>query len=108
MNPVPATLYNGPGRHERHGRAHGVTREEPVRPRRLGHAVSGTTDLDTTLRFLVDGLGFKVSDRIGDKGAFLRRSTDHHNFLALASPVTYLHHSSWQVDDVDDVEVATT
>lgn len=98
-----ATPYNGPGRADRSGRAPGVLRTGRVTPRRLGHVVSGTTDLSATVRFLVDGLGFKVSDRIGDKGAFLRCSEDHHNFLALQSPVTYLHHSSWQVDDVDDV-----
>lgn len=103
QEPVPPTPYNGPGRLERTGRAPGVLREEPVRPRRLGHAVAGTTDLAATTRFMVEGLGFKVSDRIGDKGAFLRCSTDHHNFLALQAPVNYLHHTSWQVDDVDDV-----
>lgn len=100
---TPATPYNGPGRIERVGRAPGVLRTEPVRPRRLGHAVAGTTDLAATMRFFVDGLGFKVSDYIGDKGAFLRCSNDHHNFLALQSPVNYLHHTSWQVDDIDDV-----
>ncbi|MFD4324859.1 VOC family protein [Nocardioides sp. NPDC058538] len=103
QDPQPATPYNGPGRIERSGRAPGVLRTERVRPRRLGHAVAGTTDLATTMRFFVDGLGFKVSDHIGDKGAFMRCSTDHHNFLALQSPVNYLHHTSWQVDDIDDV-----
>ncbi|NHN54182.1 dioxygenase [Calidifontibacter sp. DB0510] len=100
---TPATPYNGPGRIERTGRAPGILRTEPVRPRRLGHAVAGTTDLAATMRFFVEGLGFKVSDYIGDKGAFLRCSNDHHNFLALQSPVNYLHHTSWQVDDIDDV-----
>ncbi|MEU6147490.1 VOC family protein [Streptomyces sp. NPDC047081] len=100
---VPATPYNGPGRVERLGRAPGVLRGDRVRPRRLGHAVSGTPDLQGTMRFFVEGLGFQVSDYIGDKGAFLRCSTDHHNFLALAAPISYLHHTSWQVSDVDDV-----
>jgi len=103
QEPVPATPYNGPGRVERAGRAPGVVREGRVRPRRLGHAVAGTTDLAATMRFFTEGLGFKVSDHIGDKGAFMRCSTDHHNFLALQSPVNYLHHTSWQVDDIDDV-----
>jgi hypothetical protein len=48
-------------------------------------------------------LGFKGSDRIKDVGAFMRCSTDHHNVLVLAAPVNSLHHTSWQVDDVDDV-----
>lgn len=101
--PQPATPYNGPGRVERAGRAPGVLRQDPVRPRRLGHCVSGTPDFETTLKFLVEGIGFKISDRIGDKGAFLRCSSDHHNFLAIASPLSYLHHTSWEVDDIDDV-----
>jgi len=101
---VPATAYNGPGRLEREsGRAPGILRVEPVAPRKLGHAVVGTTDLATTTAFFTDGLGFKLSDKIKDAGAFLRCSVDHHNLLVLAAPVTYLHHTSWQVDDIDDV-----
>ena len=36
-------------------------------------------------------------------GTFMRCSTDHHNVLVLGAPVSFLHHTSWQVDDVDDV-----
>uniref|UniRef100_UPI000D6898E6 VOC family protein n=1 Tax=Nocardia aurea TaxID=2144174 RepID=UPI000D6898E6 len=101
---VPATPYNGPGRYERTGtRAPGVLREGPVRPRKLGHAVLATTDLAVTSAFFMDGLGFKASDFIKDAGAFLRCSTDHHNILVLRAPVTFLHHTSWQVDDVDEI-----
>ena len=50
-----------------------------------------------------DGLGFRVSDRISGAGAFMRCSTDHHNVLVLAAPLNFLHHTSWQVDDVDEV-----
>lgn len=46
---VLATAYNGPGRHERTGdRAPGVLRTGRVQPRRLGHAVLGTTDYEVT------------------------------------------------------------
>jgi catechol 2,3-dioxygenase-like lactoylglutathione lyase family enzyme len=101
---LPATRYNGPGRVERSGeRAPGVLRGGPVRPRKLGHAVIGTTDFAATTAFFVDGLGFRVSDLIKDAGAFLRCSTDHHNVLVLAAPVGFLHHTSWQVEDVDEV-----
>jgi catechol 2,3-dioxygenase-like lactoylglutathione lyase family enzyme len=101
---VPATRYNGPGRIERAGtRADGLLRETRVRPRKLGHAVLGTTDFPATSAFFRDGLGFKVSDLMGEVGAFLRCSTDHHNILVLAAPVSFLHHTSWQVDDVDEV-----
>ncbi len=101
---VAATLYNGPGRLERQGlRAPGLMRTDRVQPRKLGHAVVGTTDLAVTQKFFVDCLGFKVSDYISNVGAFMRCSTDHHNLLVLAAPLTYLHHTSWQVDDIDDV-----
>jgi catechol 2,3-dioxygenase-like lactoylglutathione lyase family enzyme len=104
QTPVPATVYNGPGRADRTGRrAPGILRTDRVRPRKLGHAVIGTTDFDTTTAFFRDGLGFKASDYIKDHGAFLRCSTDHHNILVLAAPVTFLHHSAWQVDDIDEV-----
>ncbi|WP_411070588.1 VOC family protein [Streptomyces sp. cmx-4-25] len=104
QEPVAAPLYNGPGRTDRTGsRAPGILRTERVQPRKLGHAVIGTTDFDATTAFFRDGLGFKASDYIKDHGAFLRCSTDHHNILVLAAPVAFLHHSSWQVDDIDEV-----
>ncbi len=101
---APASVYNGPGRPERQGsRAPGFTRPDRVRPRKLGHAVLGSTDQRASTVFFTDGLGFKVSDRIKEAGAFLRCSTDHHNVLVLGAPVNFLHHTSWQVDDIDDV-----
>lgn len=100
----PAAQYNGPGRADRTGsRAPGVQRTEPVMPRKLGHAVVGSTDYATTQAFFVQGLGFKISDHIKGAGTFMRCSTDHHNVLVLAAPVSFLHHTSWQVDDIDDI-----
>lgn len=100
---VEPTPYNGPGRIERYGRAPGVMRDYAIKPHKLGHAVLGSTDYVATCRFFVDGLGFKISDHIKGHGSFLRCSQDHHNILVMNSPVTYLHHTSWQVDDIDDV-----
>ncbi len=100
---VPATPHNGPGRIDRWGRAPFIARTEPVRPRKLGHAVLGSTDLETRMRFFTDGLGFQVSDYMGGKAAFLRCSVEHHNVLMMATPIHFLHHTSWRVDDVDKV-----
>ncbi|MGW8951923.1 VOC family protein [Streptomyces sp. NPDC055709] len=95
--------YNAPGRIERTGeRAPGVLREGPVRVRRLGHVVLGSTDQEASQRFFTEGLGFKVSDQVPG-AAFLRCSTDHHNVLVQQAPISFLHHTSWQVDDVDEV-----
>ena len=100
----PAIAQNAPGRPDRGtARAEPVLRETPVRPRKLGHVVLGSTDLEASERFFIQGIGFKVSDTIAGAAAFLRCSTDHHNLLVQAAPVSFLHHTSWEVDDVDEI-----
>ena len=51
----------------------------------------------------MDGIGFKLSDQAMDRAFFLRCSEDHHNLLLQAAPVQFLHHTSWQVEDVDEI-----
>jgi catechol 2,3-dioxygenase-like lactoylglutathione lyase family enzyme len=99
-----ASAQNAPGRTDRAtARADAILRASAVRPRTLGHVLLGSTDLAASERFFIDGLGFKVSDTIAGLASFLRCSTDHHNLLVQAAPVPLLHHTSWQVDDVDEV-----
>jgi catechol 2,3-dioxygenase-like lactoylglutathione lyase family enzyme len=101
---APPIAQNAPGRADRGtGRAEPIDREDDVRPRKLGHVVLGSTDLEASERFFIKGIGFKVSDTIGGAASFLRCSTDHHNLLVQAAPVSFLHHTSWQVDDVDEI-----
>jgi catechol 2,3-dioxygenase-like lactoylglutathione lyase family enzyme len=100
--PVPG--YNAPGVTIRTDeRAPGILREQPVRPRKLGHVVLGSTDREASQKFFTQGIGFKVSDEVSDIAAFMRCSTDHHNVLVQQAPVAFLHHTSWQVNDVDEV-----
>jgi catechol 2,3-dioxygenase-like lactoylglutathione lyase family enzyme len=95
---------NGPGCSQRQNRrAPGILRHEPIRPRKLGHVVIGTPDAEASQRFFIDGVGFKISDEVRGLAAFMRCSTDHHNLLIQPAPVAFLHHTSWQVDDVDEV-----
>ncbi len=106
IEPQPAReqSYNAPGRPVRiNERADGVTREGPVKPRKLGHVVLGSTDYESTERFFIEGLGFKVSDLVSDVAAFIRCSSDHHNVLIQRAPVSFLHHTSWIVDDIDEI-----
>ena len=102
---VPRAPVNGTGRVERvNTRADGILRDARVRPRRLGHVALVSGESDSSLKFFVDGLGFKISDYAGDKSsAFLRCSPDHHNVAIFGGPASFPHHSSWQVDDVDDI-----
>jgi catechol 2,3-dioxygenase-like lactoylglutathione lyase family enzyme len=100
--PAPAT--NGPGRPDRANmRAPGIDRENPVRPRKLGHVVVGSIDQDASHRFFTDGLGFKITDHVPGLASFMRCSTDHHNVLVQQAPLNFLHHTAWEVDDVDEV-----
>jgi catechol 2,3-dioxygenase-like lactoylglutathione lyase family enzyme len=104
QEPTPPPDYNTPGWTPRTDeRAAGILREAEVRPRRLGHVVLGSTDQAHSQAFFTAGLGFKVSDTVPGLAAFMRCSSDHHNVLVQQSPVAYLHHTSWQVNDVDDV-----
>ena len=103
--PAEPAAVNGPGRIERENlRAAGTVRQGPVRPRRLGHVALVSGESQTSLKFFVDGLGFKVSDYAGrTDSAFLRCSPDHHNVAIFGGPASFPHHSSWQVDDVDEI-----
>ncbi|OIJ63451.1 VOC family protein [Streptomyces mangrovisoli] len=104
QTPTPAPVFNSPGADARLGeRAPGILRDGPVRPRKLGHVVLGSTDQETSQRFFQEGIGFKVSDTVKGLAAFMRCSGDHHNVLVQQAPVSFLHHTSWQVDDVDEI-----
>ncbi|MYU26069.1 VOC family protein [Streptomyces sp. SID8352] len=104
IEPHPPTPYNGPGRIERPGtRAPVLSRTGPVRPLALGHVVIGSVEQESTQRFFTEGIGFRVSDVVPGTAAFLRCSTDHHNVLVQQAPLNFLHHTSWQVADVDEV-----
>jgi catechol 2,3-dioxygenase-like lactoylglutathione lyase family enzyme len=100
--PEPRLPENGPGRVERAGRSPALD-AGPARPRKLGHVVLATPDLEASRAFFVRGLGFRESDTIGGLAWFLRCSTDHHNLLIQRSPVTFLHHTAWEVADVDEI-----
>ena len=99
-----AHMANGPGRVARaNERAEPIDRRGPVRPRKLGHVVLGSPDPARTARFLIEGVGFKLSDEVPGVIAFLRCSTDHHNVAVQLAPVAFMHHSSWEVEDADEI-----
>src|SRR5262249_20230695 len=101
--PAEAILpQNGPGRIDRSGRSPALV-SGGARPRRLGHVVLATPDLEASQAFFVRGLGFKESDAIAGLAWFLRCSSDHHNVLIQRSPVTFLHHTAWEVGDADEI-----
>jgi catechol 2,3-dioxygenase-like lactoylglutathione lyase family enzyme len=96
---------NAPGRAPRlNARSPAVLPAPAARPRRLSHLVLGSPDAAASRRFFVDGIGFRVSDEVPGPGlAFLRCSSDHHNLAVQSAPLPYLHHTAWEMDDVDAV-----
>ena len=102
--PAAPAATNGPGRIDRvNARADGIGRTAPVRPRKLGHVVIGSLDQQASQRFFAEGLGFRISDEVPGLAAFMRCSTDHHNVLVQQAPLNFLHHTAWEVEDVDEV-----
>lgn len=102
--PETSPLMNGPGSVVRDAeRAPAIFNEGPASPRRLGHVLYTTPNFDASMSFLTDVVGFKLSDSSPGVIAFLRCSTDHHNIGLIASPAPMFHHSSWQVNDLDEI-----
>jgi len=103
--PQPA---NAPGRLERvDRRSPACVGDAPHAPRRVGHVVFGTPNVEASAAFYVDGLGFKISDVVGNGLAyFLRCSSDHHNLLLAPSPAPCLNHYAVEMDDIDAIGLA--
>jgi len=72
-------------------------------PRRLGHVLLFTADVERQLDFYTRVLGMKLSDRSKSIIAFLRCSTDHHNVAFLTSKGPGFHHGSFEVGSVDEI-----
>jgi catechol 2,3-dioxygenase-like lactoylglutathione lyase family enzyme len=101
----PALPSNAPGRTARlNARSPAVLPGASARPRRLSHVVIASPDAPASKRFFAEGVGFRVSDEVPAIGAsFMRCSTDHHNLLVQPGPVSFLHHTAWEMDDIDAV-----
>ncbi len=99
----PVRPVNVPGRVARRGIRGCPDGATATQPRRLGHVLLFTPDLERLIRFYTRTLGMKLSDRSGSMIAFLRCSTDHHNLALLASPGPGFHHGSFEVGSVDEI-----
>lgn len=105
QEPRPARPHNRPGAIVRSGRSPALSMDDdvPARPRKLGHVVIGSLEPEASNRFFLEGIGFKITDEVKGHAYFMRCSEDHHNLLVQRAPVRFLHHTSWQVEDVDEI-----
>jgi catechol 2,3-dioxygenase-like lactoylglutathione lyase family enzyme len=73
---------------------------------KLGHVAYFTTDLQKTMDFYANVLGFKVSDWIGDFFVFMRCNPDHHTVNFMKGDESRIHHMAFQLDGWDQMKVA--
>jgi catechol 2,3-dioxygenase-like lactoylglutathione lyase family enzyme len=99
----PAGRAAASGDHPLNARADALRRKGQVEPGRLGHIVIGSPDREATTQFLADVVGMRVTEHREGLMSFLRCDSDHHNIAVVNSSRYFLHHTSWQVDDVDEV-----
>jgi catechol 2,3-dioxygenase-like lactoylglutathione lyase family enzyme len=76
-------------------------------PGKLGHIAFKVQDVQKTVDFYVKGLGFRVSDWMGDFFAFLRCGPDHHTVNLLRGPLPKMHHIAFEADNWDHIRRAS-
>ncbi|MBU6224778.1 MAG: VOC family protein [Burkholderiales bacterium] len=78
---------------------------QPVRPRRLSHALLFSAKVAQSATFFSDVLGLRVTDRSDDFIVFMHgiHGSDHHMLGIVASEGPGLHHLSWDVASLDEV-----
>lgn len=105
----PPVEINNPGEpFHRLGRRGAPNRDIESRPRKLGHLLKFTTDVCRDVDFYTRVLGMKLSDRIGsDVVAFLRcgGDSDHHTLALAKSEAPGLHHLSWEMGTLDQIQL---
>ena len=105
----PPVEINNPGQqYSRLGRRGAPDRKVDARPRKLGHLLKFSTDVNRDVHFYTEMLGMKLSDRIGDKEvAFLRCAgdSDHHTLAIALSESPGLHHLSWEMGNLDQLQL---
>jgi 2,3-dihydroxybiphenyl 1,2-dioxygenase len=69
----------------------------------MGHAVIGVERYEETLAFLVDVLGFRISDTIGDMIAFLHCNPRHHSIALVRTDEPGIRHIMLETVGLDDV-----
>jgi catechol 2,3-dioxygenase len=61
----------------------GSVETTPIKVRKIGHIVFRVRDVEKTVQFWTEVMGFEISDRNEQRMVFLRYGSDHHN-IAIA------------------------
>jgi catechol 2,3-dioxygenase-like lactoylglutathione lyase family enzyme len=70
-----------------------------IGPLKLGHVAFYSPDIQRSVKFYEQVLGFRVSDWIGDFFCFMRCNPDHHTVNFFTGPTVKLHHIAFELKD---------
>ncbi|MEM7347358.1 MAG: VOC family protein, partial [Chloroflexota bacterium] len=76
-------------------------------PQKLGHVALLVQDIQKTVTFYTDVLGFRWSDWIADFFVFMRCGPDHHSMNFLERPSKGVHHVAYQLRDAAHMQAAS-
>lgn len=98
-------VFNIPGNTSRLGERSSLVVDPPVRPRRLGHVVLYSTDLERKVQFYADTFGMRLADGISHFLRFMYCSTgsDHHVVAFAKSKGLGINHAGFEVGCSDEV-----
>jgi len=72
-----------------------------IQPRKFAHPMLAAQDTGETVAMLIETLGFRLSDNVGDGTlVFLRCNPDHHGVGVGRGPRTGLNHYAWEVESL--------
>jgi catechol 2,3-dioxygenase-like lactoylglutathione lyase family enzyme len=72
-----------------------------IQPRKFSHPMLACEDTGPTVAMLIETLGFRLSDDVGDGTlVFLRCTPDHHGVGVGRGPRTGLNHYAWEVESL--------
>ncbi|HEY3117238.1 MAG TPA: VOC family protein [Chloroflexota bacterium] len=87
--------------------------QSPIHTSKVSHVLLNVSDLERSVKFYTEVLGFKESDRNARGMVFLRNGTDHHTFglcpgpaqgtLAPSDQYLTFNHMAFEVDSVDEL-----
>lgn len=101
----PGERTNSPGDFRRFGQRGAPPRGRPTRPRRLGHVLLFTPDLNRAVTFYSGMLGMRLSDEVRGLIAVLSTAgdSDHHVVAFAQSERSGFHHASFEVGSLDEI-----
>ncbi len=94
------TVFNEPAARVPPARAVGVA------PIALGHVAFNVPDVQATVAFYCDVLGFRFSDSIEDFFVWLRCNPNHHTVNFIRGARTKVHHIAFEVRDWNHLQLA--